>query len=135
MRELNAKPFKKAQVDSTGERNTLRKLSAGRDDTKWFHRPRVEFQLHGDRLLEQPRFVAQVLGNFSGWLSLSSELVRRLLPSEVWVTLPQFLSSGEFAPGVGEAPPNLGQLMLAHGLRGVAVANDICGLFRHCHNR
>ena len=36
MRELNAKPFKKAQVDSTGERNTLRKLSAGRDDTKWF---------------------------------------------------------------------------------------------------
>jgi transposase-like protein len=39
--------LKKAAVDSTGERNTLRKLSARRDEAKRFPRPCVEFQRHG----------------------------------------------------------------------------------------
>ena len=39
--------LKSSAVDSTGERNTLRKLSARRDEAKRFPRPCVEFQRHG----------------------------------------------------------------------------------------
>jgi transposase len=39
--------LKKAAVDSNGEGNTLRKLSARCDEAKRFPRPGVEFQRHG----------------------------------------------------------------------------------------
>jgi hypothetical protein len=94
---------------------------------------RIEIE-RDDEIVELPRFVVQVLGYFPVCLSLSCEPVRRLLPSEVWVTLSSFYPAVSSLPAYVKRSPNLGQLMLAHGLRGVAVENDICGLFRYSHN-